>query len=153
VLELFTGTLKRFVVNSIEEIMNHPWFKGIDFSKLCKLNPLFVPDKMNENSISYFQDRYELNSLDESDILEDIQFAENQVSESGENDINKDNEELLDFPSVSVVNLTQSTKNASFSLHKASSFGEQKEFSLLKIPNSPTSKSLTNLREYEKKTN
>jgi len=110
---------KRLGANSIDEIINHPWFRGIDWNNLADLPPPFVPDTTNPISTEYFQDRYHFGNTDEIDILADIKLAkakESMISESenqedciddketAENKINKQ------FPAVALDQLERSNQ-------------------------------------------
>ncbi|OHT10684.1 hypothetical protein TRFO_04201 [Tritrichomonas foetus] len=56
----------------LEEVMNHPWLKGIDIKDR---EPPFVPELSNELDTAYFEDRCEPSERDDSDIFADIQQA------------------------------------------------------------------------------
>ncbi|OHS94130.1 hypothetical protein TRFO_39679 [Tritrichomonas foetus] len=60
---------KRLGFGSIDEIINHPWFDGID-TKTSE--PPFVPEIKSLTDTEYFQQRYTFKTEDDSDILEDI---------------------------------------------------------------------------------
>lgn len=67
---------KRLGSKSIDEIMNHPWFEGIDWNSVESLEPVFVPDTSNiDNYKNYFSTRYSFSQRDENDIIEDMEVS------------------------------------------------------------------------------
>jgi serine/threonine protein kinase len=63
----------------IEEIMNHPWFGGIDWEHIEAIESPFKPSvNMNAPSTEYFEDRYHFKQTGEQDILDDIRDARDQ---------------------------------------------------------------------------
>ena len=65
---LVTDPTKRLGANGIDEIMNHPWFKGVDPDKD---SPPFIPELNSKYDTDYFKQRYQFKD-DDSDIIEDI---------------------------------------------------------------------------------
>lgn len=69
---------KRLGAKSIDEIKQHPWFDGIDWDHIEDLPPPFVPSLNSKFDTSYFEERYDFQSRDESDILEDMRLVQTQ---------------------------------------------------------------------------
>lgn len=82
---------KRLGANGIKEIMDHPWFSGIDWANLDLLDPPFIPEIKDENSTEYFQERYEFNKTDDRDIIEDIERAQKEPENKGKSKRKKGN--------------------------------------------------------------
>ncbi|OHT13084.1 hypothetical protein TRFO_03523 [Tritrichomonas foetus] len=61
---------KRLGAKSSDEILHHPWFKGLDPQNL---KSPFVPELASDQDTTYFTTRYEFNREDDSDIIADIQ--------------------------------------------------------------------------------
>lgn len=68
---LVTDPTQRLGANGIDEILNHPWFKGVDPDKD---NPPFIPELNSKYDTDYFKQRYQFKD-DDSDIIEDINDA------------------------------------------------------------------------------
>lgn len=110
---------QRLGAQSIHEILNHPWFEGIDWDHLDLIDPPFVPET-SELSTEYFTKRYKFNEeRDESDILEDIRVAqmERERKETptrmspGRVQIDPNTDpDLAKFPAVSLKQLEQSNE-------------------------------------------
>jgi len=54
-----TGGLAGVANDGAEEIKNHPWFKGIEWSTLHLQTPPFVPQLKSETDTRYFEDDIE----------------------------------------------------------------------------------------------
>ena len=126
---------KRLGANSIQEIMDHPWFSGLDWDNIDKLDPVFVPEQKDKFNVSYFTERYTFSKTDdiEKDIMDDIEQAKTQTPHSvsmtdlsaessftqrsnGEEDftdgeIHEDdvNDDMMMFPSIALKNLSKRT--------------------------------------------
>lgn len=74
---------KRLGASDFHEIMNHPWFKNVNWDDVSNLPPVFTPNTSRiESYKDYFQDRsYHFQNDDESDIIEDISLAKKIDSE------------------------------------------------------------------------
>lgn len=59
---------KRLGAQNVDDILNHPWFKGVDPDQE---DPPFVPELNSQYDTTYFQQRYSFKE-DDSDIIEDI---------------------------------------------------------------------------------
>lgn len=68
---------KRIGAHSIDEIKNHPWFKGVDWNNIQSLPKPFVPQLSGKEDTSYFEDRtFSLGQqTDEKDIIDDIRLC------------------------------------------------------------------------------
>ena len=71
---------KRLGSGSIDEIKHHPWFANIDWDRVQDLPPPFVPSLNSSLDTSYFEERYNFQDRDDSDILEDIRLVESSES-------------------------------------------------------------------------
>ncbi|OHT05452.1 hypothetical protein TRFO_26794 [Tritrichomonas foetus] len=100
---------KRLGANGINEIMNHPWFNGIDWENLDLLDPPFVPQIDDKQSTDYFQQRYQMNQQADADIIEDINNAKSQIGQNTYNDDLKDFTSI-DFKSLSKTNCAVAKK-------------------------------------------
>jgi len=56
---------KRIGTNGIDDIKNHPFFKGIQWDKIREIEPPFVPQLEDELDTSYFTEDDEPKSIDE----------------------------------------------------------------------------------------
>ncbi|OHT12822.1 hypothetical protein TRFO_17174 [Tritrichomonas foetus] len=73
---LVSDPKQRLGSNRFEEIMDHEWFKGIDWNAINEMSPVFVPDTSSlENYQIYFQSRYQFPEDGEIDIREDLAEA------------------------------------------------------------------------------
>ncbi|OHT06487.1 hypothetical protein TRFO_25518 [Tritrichomonas foetus] len=106
---------KRLGSQSIDEIKNHPWFKGIDWNNLLEMKPPFVPQLENEEDTSYFEERYELTNDDESEIREDIKSIKDELEQ-----MNREKKEIR--KSSSFFNDEIAVSNTSFSDDELSCF-------------------------------
>ena len=95
---------KRLGAKSITEIMNHPWFAGIDWDNIDQIPPVFVPDVSHLDSYKgYFQDRYDFQDDDEQDIIEDMEQSRKKYGLLCKR---MDDDDLTSqFPSVSLEQL------------------------------------------------
>lgn len=118
---------KRIGANGIKEIMDHPWFKGIDWENIDSMKPVFVPEQQDKFGVSYFTERYTFHKSDdiEKDILEDIEIAKTQTPQSvsmtdlssrssfasriGSEEEESDDDELVNFGSIALKNLIKKT--------------------------------------------
>ena len=95
---LITDPEKRLGARDINEILNHPWFKGVDPKTTP---PPFVPSLETATDTEYFTQRYQFQTQDDSDILQDI--AESEAAAD-----NKPDEEDIDkFQAVSFNQLVE----------------------------------------------
>ncbi|OHT15882.1 hypothetical protein TRFO_13721 [Tritrichomonas foetus] len=91
---------QRLGSKNIDQIMKHKWFTGIDWDDVESMEPVFIPDTSRLDSYKeYFTDRYQFNQNDESDIIEDMQSAEQGVKKADDDD------EVTQFPSISLEQL------------------------------------------------
>jgi serine/threonine protein kinase len=71
----------RLGAECFRDLMEHPWFAGIDWANLHKGDPVFVPDTAATDAYKRnFHDRYRFALRDESDILEDIQACRRTIA-------------------------------------------------------------------------
>lgn len=82
---LVTDPTQRLGANGIDEIINHPWFKGVDPDKD---NPPFIPELNDKFDTEYFKQRYQFKD-DDSDIIEDIN---NEIEKEKEQEAEKQNQ-------------------------------------------------------------
>lgn len=85
----------RLGYKSINEIINHPWFKGVD---PLKDEPPFVPQLESNFDTGYFEQRYEFDGNEDASILVDLQEYIQPTT------IMPD-EEISSFPSVAIDQL------------------------------------------------
>lgn len=119
----------RLGANGIKEIMEHPWFSGLDWENIDNLDPVFVPGQKDKFSVEYFTERYQFQKSDgiENDILDDIQLAKTQTPHSvsmtdlssrnsfasrltdlsSEEDSFDSDEDMMSFPSIALQNLSK----------------------------------------------
>ena len=72
---------KRLGSKSIDEIMHHSWFDGIEWENVEQLDPVFVPDTSSlYNYKNYFSNRYSFSQRDENDIIEDMEESAKEKS-------------------------------------------------------------------------
>ncbi|OHS93238.1 AGC family protein kinase [Tritrichomonas foetus] len=88
---------KRLGANGIEEIYNHPWFKGFNIKEH---NPPFKPDLKSKEDCGYFEQRYLFKAEDDFDIQEDINI-----------NYQESNDELKSFGSVSISRLIEKNES------------------------------------------
>ena len=124
---------KRLGAQNIHEIMDHPWFKGLDWDHIDQLEPVFVPEQKDKFNVSYFTERYTFQKTDdiEKDILDDIEKAKTRTPQSvsmtdlsaqtsftqrsnteedakDETDSAKDgSDDMMMFPSIALKNLSK----------------------------------------------
>ncbi|KAK8871231.1 Microtubule-associated serine/threonine-protein kinase 2 [Tritrichomonas musculus] len=91
---LVTDPTQRLGSNGIDDILNHPWFKGVDPDQD---EPPFIPELNSVYDTAYFQQRYQFKD-DDSDIIEDINYETEQEKE-------KEKEEKASQNSVTSQNL------------------------------------------------
>jgi serine/threonine protein kinase len=74
---------KRLGAQCFRDLMEHPWFSGIDWANLHKGEPVFVPDTTATDAYKRnFHDRYRFALRDESDILDDINTCKGTIAAS-----------------------------------------------------------------------
>ena len=95
---------ERLGSRDIEDIFNHPWFKGYDISTQ---KPPFIPELKGEIDTDYFEQRYQFVHKDETDILEDIKLQNEMSLGERAKDTN-----IRDFESVSLDSLAKATREA-----------------------------------------
>ena len=116
---------KRLGAHGIKEIMDHPWFKDIDWDNIDSLEPPFVPDQKDKYSVSYFTERYTFQKNDdiEKDVLEDIEIAKTATPQSvsmtdlssrnsfaskhSEEDTTDSQDDMAMFPAIALKNLSK----------------------------------------------
>ena len=106
---------ERLGANSVEEIMNHPWFDGVN---LENEEPPFRPELQNEGDLCYFKQRYAFSAADDSDILLDMTD-------------NSSNGELVDFPAMSVDKIIQQNKEIAKNVQHKKNISNKEIHSLL----------------------
>lgn len=85
----------RLGYNDINEIINHPWFKGVD---PMNDQPPFIPDLSNAFDTGYFEQRYEFDGNEDASILSDLQHCIEPTTLFPDDDISS-------FPSVALDQL------------------------------------------------
>lgn len=75
--------------HGIEDIKQHPWFHGFDWSNIDEMTPPFVPQLNDETDTSYFSvDEEDINNdLLSQDISEDVISCSSDVSFSDNSDV------------------------------------------------------------------
>lgn len=152
---------KRLGFNGIKEIMDHPWFAGLDWDAIDDLEPVFVPEPKDKYSVDYFTERYNFEKDDEieNDILDDIERAKTQTPHSvsmtdlssrnsfasrlefsSEEDSLDSDEDMASFPSIALQNLSR--KATEFPLapvhRRASSVDKRASFGVISsVPSAP----------------
>ncbi|KAI8994838.1 hypothetical protein BDB01DRAFT_846838 [Pilobolus umbonatus] len=80
---------KRLGRNGPEEVMNHPFFKNLDWDKLLTVSPSFIPQPVNEEDTDYFDSRGATMNYGEVDdelqnlVLEEVRRAKAIIDEQG----------------------------------------------------------------------
>ncbi|OHT02765.1 hypothetical protein TRFO_30020 [Tritrichomonas foetus] len=69
---------ERLGAKSIDDIFNHPFFKGVDLNG----EPPFRPELKNDEDTEYFETRYQFCEKDEADIVSDIHESGGSCSSS-----------------------------------------------------------------------
>lgn len=122
---------QRLGANGAQEVLDHPWFKDIDIENA---SPPFVPQLDSFDDTAYFEQRYNPQECDDTDILADIEEAISNRSRRSSSNIgspsftlsssfvsssppstNIDDDystEIGSFPSVSVTQLSNANKIA-----------------------------------------
>lgn len=101
---------KRIGASSIEEIKNHPWFKGIDWEHIEDISLPFIPELNGKTDTSYFIPPDEDISKEiGEDILDDIKICNNKSSMENE---------MKQFSSVGLKQLEDKTKRDAKDLRK-----------------------------------
>ena len=54
ILKMMAPAEKRLGINGVEEIMSHPFFKGVDWNNIKKTKAPFIPDIKNDYDTKYF---------------------------------------------------------------------------------------------------
>lgn len=85
----------RLGYKSINEIINHPWFKGVD---PLKDEPPFIPQLESSFDTGYFEQRYEFDGNEDASILIDLQEYIQPTTIIPDEDISS-------FPSVAIDQL------------------------------------------------
>ena len=125
---------KRLGAKSIDEIKQHPWFAGIDWEHIEDLPPPFVPSLHSKFDTSYFEERYNFQNRDESDILEDMKLGEAQQASPRDDshrasilslldddvEAEPEEDEIDSFSSVAVHQLQATTNETARQLRKMS---------------------------------
>lgn len=108
---------KRLGAKSIDEIKQHPWFKGIDWDHLQEIEPPFTPELESQDDTSYFEERYHFGN-DESDIIEDIHCAKlgggrkaRSMTFESYTDSEDETSDLSSFPTTSIDSLSKMTED------------------------------------------
>lgn len=114
---------KRLGSKDIKEILNHPWFDGIDENHL---QPPFIPSISEDTDTDYFTERNQLRVKDDSDILEDMGESFSEMSK-----------EIEPFQAISIEQLKEKnavlvehikSRDSSFSSLASSDYEEDKLF-------------------------
>ena len=109
---------QRLGANGIQEIMNHPWFKGIDWANLDLLEPPFVPHIEDKHSTDYFTQRYTMNQQEHGDIIQDFELAKDQSYIRLDRDNNNNANELRNFISIDFKSLSKANYDAANKIRK-----------------------------------
>ena len=138
---LVVDPTQRLGANGIQEIMNHPWFKGIDWDNVDKLPPPYVPD-VKPLSTECFEERYQFETSDaiEKDIIADIEDAKKVIprsvsmtdlstaSMSSDTDANSDDDcsyssDVIElYSSIALQNLAKKSEKENFKKTKRRMF-------------------------------
>jgi serine/threonine protein kinase len=102
---------KRLGHASIGEIIDHPWFDGVDQTK-----PPFIPTLGATDDTSYFENRYSFDSDDDAPILEDLAEAPAQCAQTFDSPIES-------FPSIDFHELSRVNERVSGGLQSSRSSG------------------------------
>ena len=96
---------QRLGAGSIDEIINHPWFDGVD-PEACE--PPFIPQLESDVDTCYFQQRYEFDETRDSSILCDFKEREADRRYSGDGfaqDGSVGDDDISSFSGISVDQL------------------------------------------------
>jgi serine/threonine protein kinase len=111
---------RRLGAECFRELMEHPWFEGIDWANLHKGEPVFVPDTAATDAYKRnFQDRYRFALRDESDILEDIQTCKGTIAASFSDGKMRLLEGTDRFESIALHNLASSNTDRAEKIRRA----------------------------------
>ena len=101
---------KRLGASSIDEIKNHPWFKGINWEHIEDIELPFIPELKDKTDTSYFIPP-DINIEKEigKDILDDIEISSHQSDMETE---------MKQFSSVGLKQLEDKTKNDAKDIRK-----------------------------------
>lgn len=105
----------RLGAQSIDEIIEHPWFAGVDPETV---EPPFIPELESDTDTCYFQQRYNFDKVRDYSILCD--FRESGRRDSGENfsqDGSVGEDDISAFPSMSVEELGNANMEAADKLN------------------------------------
>lgn len=92
---------KRLGHNSIEELMNHPWFKDFNWENIPDLCDLEIPDKMKQAK------PLDVNSKEYQDIMSDMKHSQKVRGEfSSNSSCDEEGEQDDDFSSFNQVSVT-----------------------------------------------
>ena len=105
---------ERLGARNIDDIFNHPWFKGYD---ITDQKPPFIPELKDEVDTDYFEERYQFVQHDETDILDDIKIQSEMKLLQYTKDTN-----IRDFESVSIDSLAKATREAAGKRRRSASF-------------------------------
>ena len=86
---------KRLGTKGVEEILNHPWFKGIDSDHI---EPVFKPELKSKEDTGYFQERYEFKGDSDSDIIDDINRSLKALNNPVPNQTNANTTDIINNP-------------------------------------------------------
>ncbi|KAH0788248.1 AGC family protein kinase [Histomonas meleagridis] len=106
---------KRLGAKGVDEILNHPWYHGID---LKKVEPPFKPVLSSLDDLSYFEQRYTFQNSDDQDILLDMKD-------------DTTNAELKDFPSVSVDKIVEQNEEVAKNVQHKKNISDKEIHNLL----------------------
>ena len=93
---------ERLGYKSIDEIINHKWFEGID---PLKEPPPFIPQLESQFDVGYFEQRYKMDINQDISIIDDLQKYIQPSSFAIDDD-------MLSFPCVAVEQLSNANKEA-----------------------------------------
>ena len=88
---------ERLGANKFEDILNHPWIKGINIEEE---EPPFMPKLVSAQDTGYFEQRYTFNKDDDDDILIDIKESSDFICDEG----------MRSFSSIAVNQLGQTNE-------------------------------------------
>ncbi|OHT15885.1 AGC family protein kinase [Tritrichomonas foetus] len=131
---------ERLGSKDFNEILNHPWFKDIDWEHLREMEPVFVPDQTNDSS--YFVSRYEFPDDAEIDIREDLANEDGSYEDyatapcDSSRDYNKHGNFDQKFPKVSLQHLKRSTEEKAHNIRSKALRSHKRFLGLSNVPGS-----------------
>lgn len=98
----------------INEILNHPWLRGVNSAKAP-----FKPELNSKEDTNYFECRYELSEQDDKDILQDMELAANSAENANINNSSSGRIGIIN-QSSSNLNLINHSNSSSINLSNSS---------------------------------